>query len=1036
MVNVFRNHAFVCSFTTAILYFLQAMNASGCNPESSFYECSDGKTHTITNKTYHLKNSRGISSDSAPMAAIYVEKKDTVVEASQVTVIGDKPYTISEYGGYVQDGGKLILTNSNFKDAPGLRAYNAIINMKEGSIKGTSHAIHASGKETDVSLDRVDIEIAPDNLNIEGIAIVSGLGAMVRMSDSTVAFNEIGSFSTRFEGRYLLDSMTIKGEGKKKTSKVGKKNITILPLAFEALQASDIHLKNSSVQLTDMYGFFIKNFSGYTDDNGKLLQNYNSPDNFKNTSIRLESSHISVRGESAYGLYFHVLSPEESIKKLNLSVSKPAKAEKIIVGAASVSLSKTKLSVPDGTAIYAVGTNGYEAKGTLELSEETKVSGDLLLKAENNASLFIKASASSLIGGARVEDISTAGLELTRGSTWFLKKRKQRSLQGLDSPDSSLSSLSLSDSTLIFDEDTSDGYQTLRIGKETEINEKDKGIVKDKVVINEEDKIVLSKYKRAYSAQGNVQIKLSAFLDDHGSFDPQKTDRILIYGDVSGTTVVHMQNFKKTSEQEVRDGKDQSISLIQVSGKAKEDSFKLANGYTIINGFPYQYRLRGYGPGSPFGEADATQRLVAGDGKFWDFRLEGLYINPETDSSETTPVSLTSSPTAPSEPVDPQPTDPTSTPFTLSFPTPSPAASSVPVEPSPAASEDLAPEPSTPSPAAPSEPIDPQPTDPTPTPSTPVSPTSSPVAPSDPVDPHPTDPTSTAFTPVSPTQTPPVSVKPRSVRSVPVKPDIQTVPKIRAVVPQLPTYLLLPNALFHAGFMDLTTQNKKLETIRNSSISSLKSHENSAFFVRGYGGNYHYTSNLSAFEYGYGAELDYSAFEAGILLKKTEKTENRTFFGLMGTYGSLSLHPLNVEQSKKSTFDRWSISAYGSLQDDMGFYVDGLLTHGLFKGDVFTLARDKVATLKGKHSNASLTSGQRFSIGHNGFIFDPQLQLIYQRLQFDDVRDVDNLDVSLGNFNQWTARFGGRLTKVLTPSEKERIVSFYGKLYFSRNFGD
>ncbi|WP_208438456.1 autotransporter domain-containing protein, partial [Bartonella vinsonii] len=108
-----------------------------------------------------------------------------------------------------------------------------------------------------------------------------------------------------------------------------------------------------------------------------------------------------------------------------------------------------------------------------------------------------------------------------------------------------------------------------------------------------------------------------------------------------------------------------------------------------------------------------------------------------------------------------------------------------------------------------------------------------------------------------------------------------------------------------------------------------KSHENSAFFVRGYGGNYHYASNLSAFEYGYGAELDYSAFEAGVLLKKTDRTESRTFFGLMGTYGSLSLHPLNVEQSKKSTFDRWSVSAYGSLQDDMGFYVDGLLTHGL-----------------------------------------------------------------------------------------------------------
>ncbi|WP_246787434.1 autotransporter outer membrane beta-barrel domain-containing protein, partial [Bartonella vinsonii] len=84
------------------------------------------------------------------------------------------------------------------------------------------------------------------------------------------------------------------------------------------------------------------------------------------------------------------------------------------------------------------------------------------------------------------------------------------------------------------------------------------------------------------------------------------------------------------------------------------------------------------------------------------------------------------------------------------------------------------------------------------------------------------------------------------------------------------------------------------------------------------------------------------AIEAGTLLKNIETTVSTISFGDMGTYGSLSLHPLNVEQSKQSTFDRWSVSAYGSLQDDTGFYVDGMLSHGLFKGDVFTLARDKV----------------------------------------------------------------------------------------------
>ncbi|WP_156851791.1 autotransporter outer membrane beta-barrel domain-containing protein, partial [Bartonella refiksaydamii] len=271
---------------------------------------------------------------------------------------------------------------------------------------------------------------------------------------------------------------------------------------------------------------------------------------------------------------------------------------------------------------------------------------------------------------------------------------------------------------------------------------------------------------------------------------------------------------------------------------------------------------------------------------------------------------------------------------------------------------------------------------------------------------------------------------------VPVKPDIQPDFGIRAVVPQLPTYLLLPNALFHAGLMDLTTQNKKLELMRNVSHDSLKSGEHPAFFVRGYGGSHHYTSNLSAFEYGYGSELDYTAVEAGVLLKEIESLYSRTFFGVTGTYGNLSLHPLNVEQSKKSTFDKWSVAAYGSLQHDAGFYMDGLLSYGLFRGDVFTLARGKAATLKGKQLSTSLTIGKTFTMEHKGLLFEPQVQLVYQHLQFDRVRDVDNLDVDMGKFHQWMARFGGRLTRVLAGSEEGRIISFYSKLYLLHSSGD
>ncbi|WP_455465744.1 autotransporter outer membrane beta-barrel domain-containing protein [Bartonella sp. B39] len=1043
VTNVFYKHAFLYNFTTAILYFLQVtyVSAAGSSSDTgeAFYKCDDRKTHFLADKVYYLKNSQ----EAAPIAAIYVEKAGTVVNASQITVMGDNPDKISAYGVYVSNGGKLNLTAADFKDIPALRAQNAVISMTVGEIKGVSHAIYASGRETDITLVSVNIDIQPDNLKVKGIGIMSGFDAMIRMSDGSVNFNQIGSFSTRFGGRYILDTMGITGQGKREEAKTdGDGAMGVLPEAFEVFQGGDVHLKNNFIHLNNMHAFLIKNFSGYVDDNGKLIQKYGSPDGFKNTSIKLEKNNISVKGEGVHGLYFNVLAPEELAKILGQrNNEKILETQTVLTGKAFVYLSQTNMTVLDGIAIYAKGNRGYEVKGILELSEETKISGDLLLKAENNSSLLVKASASSLTGGTRVEDSSTIDLELTHGSTWYLTKSKYNGLQ--DSV-SSLSSLSLSNSTLIFDdEDLSSGYQTLRIGKKTDIAEE------GKILYGLAD-------QKAYTAVGNVQIKLSAFLNDDGLFDPQQTDRILIYGDVSGRTLIHMQNFLKTSHKEVRGGKDQSISLIQVSGTAQEDSFKLADDYTTVNGFPYQYRLRGYGPGSSFGKADSRNRLVEGEGDFWDFRLEGVYIKSEAEFSETIPITPISIPFVLLEPGDLSSSEPSAsvdpslyssvpiTPTSISS-VPSDQSNPIPTDSSPTPSTSVTP---TPSPSAPSDSSNPIPTDSAPTPpSTSVTPTPSPSAPSDPSDPTPTDPTSTPpSTSVTPTYTYselsdpsdsiPTDPLPSPTPSIPVNPDVQNEPRIKAVVPQVPTYLLLPNALFHAGLMDLTTQNRKLETMRSASRGSLKDGENTAFFIRGYGGSHHYASNLSASEYGYGAELDYSALEAGVLLKEIESSYSRTFFGVTGTYGNLSLHPLNVEQSKKSPFDKWSVAAYGSLQHDAGFYMDGLLSYGLFRGDIFTLARGKTATLKGKQFNASMTSGKTFTVGHKGFVFDPQVQLIYQHLQFGGMRDIDGLDIDMGKFNQWTARAGGRLTKFLALFEEGRVISFYGKLYLMRSFGD
>ncbi|WP_019220129.1 autotransporter outer membrane beta-barrel domain-containing protein [Bartonella florencae] len=1162
MVNVFRGYKFLF-ITTAIVSFLPITNINAnpnnlealCNEARNFYRCSDGKKHTIKDKTYDFTSYKNTSSPYSILflSPIDVEKKGTVIDASKITVLGgDRKNGVYAYAAYVKNGAQLILTDSNFINTLGFIVTDAVISMEKGGFQGDRRVVYASGKKADVALVNVNVEIEPSSLNVKEIAIFSVSGAFVRMSGSTVTSKGAGLFSTMLGGKYLLDSLVVKGEGKKEGS-VGD---NIFPEAFEVSQGGNVHLRDSSFQLTDMHGFLIKHFSGYGYNNGKLIQEYASSDEFKKTDISIERSEISVQGEKGYGFYFDGLDPVKWANILELTDDKRAETETILSGEVSVYLSDTTVSVPDGIAIYSTGDEGYGAEATIELIK-TKISGDLLLSAENNSFLSVKANDSNLTGGIDVEGISRVDLELTRGSSWSLTKRKHVDLQQAFPVDSSLSSIKLSDSTICFEKFISKDYQTLYIGR---VYIKKGGNINNIMSLDS-----VESDQEAYKAEGNVQIKMSAFVNNDGSFDPQKTDRILIYGNVSGTTLLVMENFSKTSEKKVDSEGSQSVSLIQVSGKAKEDSFKLSGNYTAINGLPYQYKLLAYGPDSSRGKADPQNRLVAGGRDFWDFRLETVYIDPNSNSPETisssslpedttsvlsdpmkpsstafeptsftpalpsppappemgepsapdpvlpsppvpsemedpsfpdlmppspsapsemeapsspdlvspspstpsemgkpsSPDPATSSQSVPSEPVDPTPPTFEPTPFTPaslspsapsgmgkpSSPDPVPPSQPVPSEmgdpssldpvpPSPSESSGMV-EPSSPNPASPS-PSEPsgmvEPSSPDPVPPSPPSPSgmvelSSP----NPASPSPSEPSGMGK-PSSPDSVPSKPVKPTLPDSVSVKPDIQHETRIRAVVPQLPTYLLLPNALFQTGLMDLSVQNKKLESMRGTAAGLLKSDEISAFFVRSYGGSHHYVSNLSVLEYGYGADLEYTALEAGVLLKKIESLYSRTLFGVLGTYGNLSLYPQDVEYSKKSSFDKWSVAVYGNLQHDTGFYMNGVFSYGLFKGDVFTSVRDKVATLRGKQLNTSLTIGETFTIGYKGIIFDPQVQLLYQRLQFDRVHDVDNIDVDLGKFDQWTARFGGCLSKLLSSSEEGRVISFYSKLYLSYNF--
>ncbi|WP_082250358.1 autotransporter outer membrane beta-barrel domain-containing protein [Bartonella henselae] len=829
-----------------------------------YYMCDGCGMHTINEGSdgiYEITN-KNVSRYLSNSTAVIVKGTDTKVRGKNITVSSQVPGRIFQYGVSVTEKGNIVLESLSIKNTKvALHTSDGIIKVDGGTIGDSHRGVEAINNSV-VILKDTKIETSNGKASL-----LSYDRSEVSMAGGLVDFTDSHGVSSTLGGKINLDSVKITGNGKEKNSN----NYAVLHTDL----GGPINLDGVTINAMNVHGVLSEN-TVRTSNSIPLPGNLS--DNIDVTEVNIKSSSVTVEGERSYGIYFRgEKSGEEFENRGKLEeVKKLPRLE-------AINIRRTTFSVPDSVALYSTDST----YGVVNLMQST-LSGRSLLRAERGALVKILASASTLEGGAHVDDRSTAELYLGAGSTWTLKQNQERdSRESAGTNDSSISFLLLmNDSSIKFHKLKTDkdyNYQTLHIGNGT-------GTV--------------------YKAQDGAYIYLNTYLNEGGDYEKQKTDRVLIHGDVSGTTTVYVRSMPGSPGGYTGiGGNNQGISLIQVSGTAGKDSFQLDGGYVTVGHSPYQYTLYAYGPESDLGEAHPSQRLVKGEEAFWDFRLENRYTKPS-----------------------PEP------------------------EPEP---------------------------------------------------------------------------EPRPEPTPPPRPD----PGVKAVVPQVPTYLLLPNALFHSGLMHVGNQAKRLEALRTVSGGFLQSEEKPAFFVRGYGSDYRYTSNLSVLEYGYGGELSYNAVEAGVLLKTIEGEYSNTSFGVIGTYERLSLQPLEVEQSQKSAFDKWSVTAYGGLQCDTDFYLDGLLSYGLFKGDVVTLARGKTTTLKGKPLSASVTAGKAFMVGEEGFVLDPQVQAIYQHIQFDKARDIDDFEIELGKLDQWTMRVGGRLTKTFSATDEPRVVSLYGKLHLAHSFG-
>ncbi|SSZ39146.1 Type V secretory pathway, adhesin AidA [Bartonella grahamii] len=578
-----------------------------------------------------------------------------------------------------------------------------------------------------------------------------------------------------------------------------------------------------------------------------------SDDLKKHQSNEINLTNADIHVENGTGILIGALTDNDIENNADLAI-----------GTANLKNSEIHADVLLGNGIYLKDKGVWNQVGLKEIS---------------NGTFTLSADQSTLEGRVNIAKDRNVHFDLKNNTTWALKISKNEKdddgnlLDIAQRSRSDISTLHLDNSSIIFSKPTEEHYQTLHIGS------------------GKPDSTAV------YNATGDAKIYFNAEWSDGAAINEQKTDRLLINGDVSGTTSVYVTGRLEDDNVEANTSAAANVrglSLIQVSGKAEESSFKLVNGYTTRGGLPDMYTLRAYGPDSSQGKANIAQNLFDEKNEsFWDFRLQPELLGNGSGSG----------------------------------------------------------------------------------------------------------------------------------------------PSVIAPVAQTASYLVMPNALFYSGLTDMAKQNALLANIRTSVLGK-EEEKQTGFFLYTYGSTGTLSSERGPLKYGYGADIRYAALQAGVTLAALEGQNTTTHFGLVGTYGQLSFTPKDIADAGKSTLDKWSLTAYGSVQHNNGFYVDTLLSYGILKGHIANALRGNTAKLNdAKMLSVSTTIGKEFATGMEGLTFEPQAQIAYQHLMFNTIEDADNFAVDMNNPSQWLIRVGGRLTKTIS-TENSRPMSFYGKVNLIKTFGD
>jgi outer membrane autotransporter protein len=225
------------------------------------------------------------------------------------------------------------------------------------------------------------------------------------------------------------------------------------------------------------------------------------------------------------------------------------------------------------------------------------------------------------------------------------------------------------------------------------------------------------------------------------------------------------------------------------------------------------------------------------------------------------------------------------------------------------------------------------------------------------------------------------------------------------LVPQVPAYLVLANALFGYG-------RASMEAWRPVDSGASR---DPTWRVRTFGNHVLYRSDLPFQRYGVAyARSDRGLQIAGDLLAwSSGATTMRAGLGL--STGSTHIAPRAVDGNSRARADARGIAATYTLETDSGWHADASYAFTHYRVDVNTPQRGEVlARFRANANETGVGGGFRWSPADR-LTLEPTASLLWQRLRFVGARDRDGLLVRPGTPERLTLRGGMRTSMHFEP---------------------